>query len=95
MIQLTLSGGAKVYVDLTIDKGRCRGCYKTIYWASTENAKKMPICQDKDGTWISHFASCPKAKFYRKGKGFVSPEDLNYKPRTNGTETDEGEMPKI
>lgn len=95
MINLVLKGGAKVYVNFQIDKGRCRGCYKTIWWASTENGKKMPICQDKDGAWISHFTDCPKAQFYRKDKGFVSPADLKYQPRTNGVETDIKKVPKI
>lgn len=95
MEKIKLLGGACVWVDMIIDKGRCRGCYKTIYWSSTENGKKMPIIQNEKGEWQSHFTDCPKAKFYRKGKGFVSPEDLEYKTRTNGVETDIKEVPKI
>lgn len=93
---ITLKGNAKVYVDMQLDKSRCRGCKKQIFWSSTENGKKMPICQDKDGAWISHFADCSKAHLYRKGKGFVSPEDLDYIPKTNGVETlNERRLPKL
>lgn len=93
---ITLKGNAKVYVDMQLDKGRCRGCYKTIYWASTMNGKKMPIIQNDKGEWQSHFTDCPKSKFYRKDKGFVSSEDLDYKPKINGVETlNERGMPKI
>lgn len=93
---IILKGGARVWVDFSLDKGRCRGCYKKIYWASTENGKKMPIIQNEQGEWQSHFTDCPKAKFFRKDKGFVSLEGLNYKPITNGVETlNEKRVPKI
>ena len=93
MTIVTLLGGAKVWVDLTIDRSRCRGCHKVIYWSSTENGRKMPICQDEKGEWISHFANCVKAKYFRKGRGYVSGE---YEPKTNGIETiNERRLPKI
>lgn len=79
MIQLTLSGGAKVWVDFELDKGRCKGCHKKIYWATTENAKKMPIIQEPDGSYVSHFYNCPKAKDFRKKP--------DYTPRTNGVDS--------
>ena len=95
MTTIILKGGVKVWVDFELDHGKCRGCHKKIWWASTENGKKMPICQDKDGAYISHFTDCPKAKFFRKGRGYILPDDLDYVPRTNGIETDEKELPKI
>ena len=60
MIIIQLLGGSKVYVDLQIDKSRCKGCHKKIWWASTTNGKKMPICQDDKGNWINHFYYCTK-----------------------------------
>ena len=65
---IILLGGAKVYVDFEIDRGRCKACRKVIFWSSTENSKKMPICQDKNGKWISHFYDCSKASLFRKKK---------------------------
>ncbi len=69
MTELTLLGGAKVHVDFIVDKGRCRACNEIIYWAITENKNKMPICQDENGDFMSHFANCPAAKKFRKKKG--------------------------
>ncbi len=79
MITVILKGGSKVWVDFEIDKSHCKGCRKQIYWATTENAKKMPICQDDKGNWVSHFYNCPKASFFRKKK----PHTL----RTNGVDS--------
>ena len=81
MTIIILKGGAKVWVDFEIDHSRCKACRKVIYWASTCNAKKMPICQELDGSWVSHFSNCPKAHLFRKKK--------EYEPQTNGVETDE------
>jgi hypothetical protein len=86
MTTITLLGGAKVWVDLEIDRGRCKACRQTIYWSTTMTAKKMPICQDEKGNWVSHFANCPKADFFRKKE---------YEPRTNGVDTDMKWIPKI
>lgn len=93
MTIIQLLGGARVWVDLTIDKSRCRGCHKKIFWSSTENGRKMPICQDEKGNWISHFANCSKSAFFRKGKYAM---DNDYKIQTNGVETlNERRIPKI
>lgn len=43
---------------------KCRGCGAPIYWIVTKNDKRMPV--DRDGT--SHFATCPGANEFRKGK---------------------------
>lgn len=60
MIDLILQGGAKVYVDFETDKARCRSCHKKIYFAYTMKGKRMPICKDEKGNWVSHFSNCPK-----------------------------------
>lgn len=87
MTTIFLKGGAKVWVDFTIDKSRCKGCYKQIFWASTCNGKKMPICQNEKGEWISHFYDCPKSKDFRKKK--------EHEPITDGINTDERKLPKL
>lgn len=86
MEQIKLLGGAVVWVDLVIDRGRCKACRQTIFWSTTLKAKKMPICQDDKGNWVSHFSNCTKADFFRK---------KDYIPRTNGVDTDEKWIPKI
>jgi hypothetical protein len=40
----------------------CKGCRKTIFWIPTSTGKMMPV--DSDG--ISHFATCPKARQFRR-----------------------------
>jgi len=91
MITIILLGGAEVWIDLELDKGRCKACHKTIYWASTSNGKKMPICQDLNGKWISHFADCPKSEKFRRKTDYI--------PNTNGIESlgkfDERRLPKL
>lgn len=52
-----LKGGAKVTFDPE-KTSECKRCHKIIWWATTINAKSMPIIMDKDGEWISHFADC-------------------------------------
>ena len=42
----------------------CRGCNALIYWIRTEKGKAMPV--NPDG--VSHFATCPDAKEFRRKK---------------------------
>lgn len=42
----------------------CRGCGAAIAWVKTPAGRSMPV--DGDGT--PHFATCPKASEFRKGK---------------------------
>jgi hypothetical protein len=79
MITIILKGGAVVWVDMQIDRGRCKACRQTVFWASTCNGKKMPICQDERGNWVSHFSNCPKASQFRRKADYI--------PQTNGIET--------
>ncbi|MFA5299840.1 MAG: hypothetical protein WC389_16775 [Lutibacter sp.] len=89
MTTITLQkGNIKLWVDFSLDKGRCKGCRKIIYWGSTLNGKKMPVSQNDKGEWVSHhFNDCVKAK------AIFKPDD--YIPRTNGLFTDEKWIPKI
>lgn len=64
--EITLKGGAKVFLDEKERGSKCKKCGKKMYWAITEKGKKMPICKDKDGAWISHFADCFAAAHFRK-----------------------------
>jgi hypothetical protein len=43
----------------------CKGCGATIAWVKTAAGKMMPV--DGDGT--PHFATCPKAAEFRRGRG--------------------------
>lgn len=45
----------------------CRGCGARVEWWETPSGKKMPLDVDEDGNCESHFATCPKAKEFRKG----------------------------
>jgi len=63
--RIKLLGNAIVTVDLS-KKSVCKRCRRTIWWAVTKNAQKMPICKDINGNFISHFADCPSAKEFRK-----------------------------
>ena len=63
--QIKLLGGAVVTADLS-GSSNCKRCRRTIWWAITKNAKKMPICKNDKGEFISHFADCPGAKEFRK-----------------------------
>lgn len=51
-------------IDTDAEPTTCRGCGAEIYWIRTIKGKLMPV--DPDGT--SHFATCPKAKSFRKPK---------------------------
>jgi len=63
--QIKLLGNAVVTVDLS-NASVCKRCRRVIWWAATKNAKKMPVCKDKNGNFISHFTDCPGAKEFRK-----------------------------
>ena len=63
--QIKLLGNAVVTVDLS-ESSTCKRCRRIIWWAVTKNAKKMPICKDTDGNFISHFTDCPGVKGFRK-----------------------------
>ena len=63
---ITLKGGVVVTVDLT-NQAKCSKCKMAIVWSVTKNLKNMPICNDKDGQWVSHFSNCVFHKEFRKG----------------------------
>lgn len=44
---------------------RCRGCESLIVWRKTPAGKNSPV--DLEGG--SHWATCPNAGIFRKGKG--------------------------
>jgi hypothetical protein len=41
---------------------QCKGCFHKIYWIPTRAGKMMAV--DPDG--LSHFATCPRARQFRK-----------------------------
>ena len=66
----------------TVPKGApsstCHGCQAVIYWIRTPRGKNMPVdtnveggeapTSERDGRGVSHFATCPKAKDYRRAR---------------------------
>jgi hypothetical protein len=65
MQQVTLEGGAQVFVNFNEEKGKCLSCNKVIWWATTIKGKKMPIEKIGSG-YVSHFKTCPAAKEFRR-----------------------------
>jgi hypothetical protein len=46
-----------IYDVRGLDQGHCRSCGTVIFWAITQNLKKMPV----NNKGISHFTDCPNA----------------------------------
>lgn len=64
--RITLKGGALVDVDFS-QRGTCKKCGEPIIWAQTaRNQKWIPIKEDDDGQYISHFSDCQFADEFRK-----------------------------
>ena len=47
------------------NEGICRSCKATIVWVVTPVGRKMPVDPDTDD---SHFATCPQASTWRRGR---------------------------
>jgi hypothetical protein len=45
------------------NSGKCRGCGAGIAWYLTPKGKRMPL---DERTFEPHWATCPKAKDFRK-----------------------------
>ncbi len=63
---IKLLGGAEVVVDFDDKEARCRKCGKKIRFGITKHSRLMPIIQQEDGQWKSHFADCQFAAEFRK-----------------------------
>jgi hypothetical protein len=50
------------------EHSHCRGCDAVIEWWITPAGKKMPMDVTDSGAVTSHFATCPKAREFRKTK---------------------------
>ena len=61
----TAKGDVQVRLPEDATSTPCTGCNKDIFFADTKNGKKMPISQLADGSWVSHFYDCPKAKDFK------------------------------
>lgn len=49
----------------------CRSCGKDIIWTLNSNGKKEPMdyyAKTKSGQMVSHFVTCPNAKWHRKSR---------------------------
>jgi hypothetical protein len=66
-------------VPANAQASQCRGCGKYIYWVITDAGKRMPVDTasehggaDPDGydkgKGVSHFATCPAASQFRRGR---------------------------
>jgi len=63
--KIKLKGGAEVTVDLS-NATKCKKCEKKIWFGATKNNRLMPISQNEDGEYQSHFSDCEFAKSFRK-----------------------------
>lgn len=80
--EITLKGGASVVVNFS-SPARCKRCGERIFWAVTNKAKNIPICKDKDGSYISHFGRCKRPVVSAPGFGDRL-DDLNRQSRRDG-----------
>ena len=53
------------------DAGICKGCGDGIVWIVTKRGKRAPmnLQPDAEGKPVSHFATCSKARDFRRPKG--------------------------
>lgn len=59
-------GTIEVEPEFACSPSYCKGCGKEIIWVKTKKDKRMPVSELADGTFVSHFYDCPKAKNFRK-----------------------------
>ena len=45
-------------------KSACKGCGAPVWWLMTKRAKRAPYTENA----LNHFADCPKADTFRKGR---------------------------
>lgn len=74
-IKGNITGDITVTVETPLKWTKCKRCKKSIIWAVTKNAKKMPITQDNDGDWVCHFANCEYASSFKK-KNFSDIDEI-------------------
>lgn len=63
--RIRIKGGAIVDVNFNF-KGNCKKCGKEFFWAVTRKKTFMPIVQNEEGEYLSHFVDCPFANIFRK-----------------------------
>lgn len=51
-------------LDQVGDRGVCKGCGKQIWWVVHKSGSKAPYTMEA----LNHFADCPKADRFKKGK---------------------------
>jgi len=61
----TTDGELKVLGYIKMDDAKCSKCYAPITWYRTPKRKLMPMNRV---TLIPHWASCPFAKDFKRGK---------------------------
>lgn len=75
--EIKLKGGAVVSCDMSAYRSRCKSCNEPIRWAITSSGKKMPIRQDENGEWVSHFSDCTHANKHRQENDKISEIEKN------------------
>jgi hypothetical protein len=63
--RIRIKGGAIVDVNFNL-KGNCKKCGREFFWAVTRHKTFMPVVQDENGEYMSHFADCPFSNAFRK-----------------------------
>lgn len=46
--------------------GQCESCKRSIHWVTTPAGRKMPLDDNGDGTFTSHFATCDNPNRFRR-----------------------------
>jgi len=75
-VNVTLTGGAVVMINLA-ERSLCKKCGQRIFWGATKHAKSIPVCQDENGNWTSHFGICPRSKLFRGKNGGDALDEVN------------------
>ncbi len=47
-------------------RGVCKGCQRSIIWATTPKGNRMPLSSAGENSWQPHFTDCTQANRFRR-----------------------------